>query len=87
MRLPQLGEVVRLRQGARAGGASENVTKAELRICTKGQAFMVWINGALAATGQDCDLKFTNETLNAPCNRPLTVRRGRITLSYFIMQP
>ena len=67
---------MRLRQGAHAGGVTPegNVTKAELRICTKGQAFMVWINGALAARGQDCDLKFTNETLHAPCDESLTVR-------------
>ena len=48
---------------------------------------MVWINGALAATGQDCDLKFTNEALNAPCNRPLTVRIVSRLCNYAILQP
>ena len=58
---------------------------ASIKMCTRNQAFLVWINGHLVATGQECDLEFLKDHrgggihsrkqvhIDAPCEKPLTV--------------
>jgi K+-dependent Na+/Ca+ exchanger-like protein len=50
-------------------------SKAEIRICTRSQAFLVWVNGHLVGTGTECELHFSSPAaqLEAPCDKPLLI--------------
>ena len=57
--------------------ARGNQSTASIKICTRNQAFLIWINGHLVGTGQDCDLDFLRDrnVRPPPLPRPLQFAR------------
>eukprot|EP01051_Picozoa_sp_SAG22_P011032 SAG22_NODE_1031_length_5932_cov_2.590948_2_plen_405_part_00 len=57
------------------GGLAVNVSASSISVCSKGQHFLLWINGRLVGTGDGCALRFINSSnpVHAPCDKPLLI--------------